>query len=322
MSEEYNGAQSMDFEADDEANSEEALVFDAEEGRLVPPDEVVPDPAAETGPEGEPDPELAGYEDGPGVVRVEFDGDPLELDLTGLSEEQATKVKSFTESAYRVYNRKVQETEQVIGMAAQHAQEIAEMRTLEGDRLQAAAQLQHLQSEAARIDALDLPTLKERQPDLWREVIDLRHSLQDDIAKHEQAFRYQDSVVAERRQGQLAQQFQIGRAQVLHQIPGFEQSLPQLAAYAEANYGIPQQVVMQGWALEPARAVAAFKAMQFDHIAAANGGGKAAPSGAQPVKPVKAGKRAASPPSSRATGSEDMKDYVAKRQAELRALGR
>ena len=51
------------------------------------------------------------------MVRVEFDGDPIELDLSGLSEEQATQVKDFTESAYRVYNRKMQETEQVIGMA-------------------------------------------------------------------------------------------------------------------------------------------------------------------------------------------------------------
>lgn len=224
------------------------------------------------------------------VEEFEFNlgGEKFKVPKTAILEEFAAKVQSFTHNLEAGTTRKFQE--------------IAEQKKSMEEKISIADRLQqfsseaqdkysmglHLRSELDQLSGINLDQLWQSEPDKARRISDAisqkeaqLKSIIGDVTKAErEANAAREQLVVKQREE--------GERLIERQVPGFkEKMLPDVINYAVETLGLDREEAQRDWALNPAMAIAAQKAMLYDRMQA-SARVKPAPKQppAKPVKPI------------------------------------
>lgn len=188
---------------------------------------------------------------------------------------------------------------------------VQRLRGLQGEALQHFARGMYLKEQIDQLDALDMRALRESDPDQFREVLDQKRILQDELERAAAQTNHAESQMAEAQNVEIGRRTEEGRQTISRQVRNFDGS--RLEEYAVSK-GVTPEAAKQ-WPLNPAMAVMAWQSMLFEEMQA-----KAAvkPPPKAPARPVTpAGRSRGRDTSSRPSDSDSAEAWVKKRNAEL-----
>ncbi len=246
---------------------------------------VDPDEAAE--PEAEAEPEA------PEEVEFDFGGKKLRIPKGSVPEEVAAELERFTKGTWQDYTRKSQAVaEQAKTLEAEKAA-VQRLGSLENEKLETYARGLLLRQEVEQLSQVDIERLWQSDPDQARRLSDRLnmkqrelHSVASQVAAAEAAIEEEKRKASDAEMQNASRRAEEGRKAVASQIKGFDEDA--LVSYAAKAYGVSPEVAKAQWPHNPAGAVIAWKAMQYDRMqASAAKAAKPTTMPAAPVVPVK-----------------------------------
>lgn len=256
---------------------------------LHPPPEVAQDAADEDGAE----PEEQAEPEAPEEVEFDFGGKKLRIPKGSVPEEVAAELDRFTKGTWQDYTRKSQAVADQTKALEAEKSAVQRLASLEGEKLETYARGLLLRQEVEQLSQVDIDRLWQSNPDQARMLSDRLnmkqrelHSVASQVAAAEAAID-QERTKASEAEAQLAsRRAEDGRKAVMSQIKGFDEAA--LVEYAAKAYGVEPDVAKAQWPHNPAGAVMAWKAMQYDRMQA-NAAKAAKPTSppATPMTPIK-----------------------------------
>jgi hypothetical protein len=280
-----------------------------EESEVIAPvgnDEAEPAPVAQhdapepadTGAEGEEGEQQAEPE-APEEVEFDFGGKKLRIPKGAVPDELAAELDRFTKGTWQDYTRKSQAVAEQTKVVEAEKAAVQRLASLEGEKLETYARGLSLRQEVEQLSQVDIERLWQSNPDQARMISDRLnmkqrelHSVASQVAAAEAAIEQERHKASEAETQLASRRAEEGRKTVAAQIKGFDEAA--LVEYASKAYGVDPEVAKAQWPHNPAGAVIAWKAMQYDRMqASAAKAVKPTPTPATPMKTVVA-KNAAS----------------------------
>lgn len=219
----------------------------------------------------------------PEEVEFDFGGNKLRVPKGSIPDEIAEQLDRFTKGTWRDYTTKSQEIAEARKAVEAERSVVQKLSDLRGEALTAYSQGLQLRSEIEQLQKVDLASVWQSDPDRARQISDALSAKQAAFQRTvAQVGEYETRATAEEQQ-HVARLTEEGRSKVLKLAKGFDEAA--VVDYAIKTYGISEEQARQ-WPLNPAGAVMAWKAMQYDRLQA-----KAVPAAkppAPPTTPVKA----------------------------------
>jgi hypothetical protein len=251
--------------------------------------DVAQDAASEEGSE----PEEQAEPEAPEEVEFDFGGKKLRIPKGSVPEEVAAELDRFTKGTWQDYTRKSQAVaEQAKALEAEKSA-VQRLGSLENEKLENYARGLLLRQEVERLSQVDIEGLWQSNPDQARMLSDRLnmkqrelHSVASQVAAAEAAIEQERTKATEAETQQASRRAEEGRKAVVAQIKGFDEDA--LVAYAAKTYGVTPEIAKAQWPHNPAGAVVAWKAMQYDRMQAnAAKAAKPTPTPASPIVPIK-----------------------------------
>lgn len=224
--------------------------------------------------EEDPDGEDSDDEEDQDDEREEF-----EIDLGGnkhrfavpkgqLPAEAVEEVQNFAKALQGDYTRRTQavvEREQSLGKREEFAGKLQDMNE---DVLAAFSKGQQLRAEIEQLQAIDIHSLRQSDPDRARWVSDDLAAKQAEFGRVIADVDSKEKSIAKAQEAEVSRRREIG-AQVLEKrVKGFSEKLPDLAEYVANTSDITREQAMKDYGLNPTFSEYAYKAMMFDRMQA------------------------------------------------------
>lgn len=241
-------------------------------------------------------------------IELKVGGEVLKVPKEAMPDEIRERVQGFLNSAESSYTRKFQDVAEQKKTIEARQQELDVMEGLQGEVLDSYSRGLSLRAEIEQLQGVDLNALWQSNPDQARRVSDQLQRKQAEFQRTVNEVAEQERKLGETRQQAQARQFEEGKAQILSQVPDFEQRLPEVIDYASKTYGVDPKEAESAWALNPMAATALYKAMLYDRM---QGAKKAKPAKPAPAKPVKSAAKGGSAKPAPDISKMSMDEYAA-----------
>lgn len=243
----------------------------AEEQPKAPSPETSEQEASGEGAAG--DPEAAAEE-----IEFDFGGNKLRVPKGAIPEDVAEQLDKFTKGTWSDYTRRSQEVADARKALEAEQSAVRKLGEIRGDALAAYSDGLRLRAEIQQLQSVNLAALWQSEPDRARQISDALAQKQAEFQNAVAKVGEHETRAAAEEQQHVARLAEEGRQKVAKLAKGFDEA--KVIAYATATYGIPEEQARQ-WPLNPAGAVMAWKAMQWDALQA-----KAAPAARPPAPPA------------------------------------
>lgn len=221
------------------------------------------------------------------VEEIEFDfgGNKLRVPKGAIPDDVAEQLDKFTKGTWSDYTRKSQEIAEARKAVETERSVVQKLGELRGEGLAAYSDGLRLRAEIQQLQAVNLATLWQSEPDRARQISDALSQKQAEFQAAVNKVSEHEARASAEEQQHVARLAEEGKQKVAKLAKGFDEA--KVVDYAVKTYGIPEEQARQ-WPLNPAGAVMAWKAMQWDALQAkAVPAAKAPPPPAAPVAPVR-----------------------------------
>jgi len=220
-------------------------------------------------------------------IEVSFGAKTLKVPKSAIPDDVREQLEEFTRNVNGDYTRKTQEVAEQRKAVEGERELFQKLSTLKGDALKEFSAGQQKAAEIAELEAIDLRSLRQSNPDQARWISDEIALKRAEFQRHVNAVAQHEATMAAEEQRAYAKLEEAGRAEMRAAIKGFDESGEKaLVEYAVKN-GIPESDAKR-WPLNPKTAAMAWKAMQFDALQAKTKAATASKPAAAPAAPVKA----------------------------------
>lgn len=239
-----------------------ALEPEAEE---VEESEPVAEPEEGEEPEGSDETE-GENEDEPEPVVLKYRGKTLEVP-PGTAPEVVAEIQKFASDVEADSTRKYQEVAESRKALEARQQQIEKLASLNDAQQDLYARGKTLQSEIARIQAVDMNALWQSNPDEARRVSDRLSQYQAQFQQTVNELSQTEAQFNQAREAQISQQREAGRAVIEKAVPDFK---PEpvieyvIKQYADLGQELSREEANANWSINPGYAVIARKAMLYD----------------------------------------------------------
>lgn len=235
-------------------------------------------------------------EDAPEEIEFDYGGTKLRVAKDAIPDEIAGKLDQYLKTSWANHTRNSQANAETKQSLEARERALQQMGTISDDLLDTFSYGKQLRREVDALSKVDWNALWRDDPDRARQLSDLQRqkdnelqSVVSQVASKEQALTQAQTAEVDRRMAE-------GRAQVEKHVKGFDTKASEVVDYVVKTFGFSKEQA-EKWPLNPATAVMAYKAMQFDQLQAKTAQAAkpktAAP--ANPVMPVVKGKTATRP---------------------------
>lgn len=229
-------------------------------------------------------------------VEIDLGGNKLSLNKGDVPDDVLEQVQSFVKDSWAATTKRNQENaEKARSLEAREAAlgrlDRLEEQTLEAysDGHNALKQLQKLPTPEQVRQLWQSPNPLDR--DRARQLSDTRAELERDYNDAIAKVNEHEKTYFSERDAEMQRRREEGKQLVERMSPGFTKDLDAVIEYASSDLGVDEKAAREGWADNPAMAVAVRKAMLYDRMKAAQqkqGAGKQKPVKApEPSKPLK-----------------------------------
>lgn len=229
----------------------------------------------------EVDSEDEGDEEGVEEIEFDFGGNKLKVRKDQIPEEIAAKVDEFSKGIWSDYTRKSGEIAETRKALEADKQVVEQLKSVNSDMLSAYSEGMSVRRELEQLQAIDLNSMWQSEPDRARRISDAiaqkQAQFQSAVSKVDQLERqsHQDQ------QADVSRRAEAGRQAVMKAVPNFDEKA--LVEYAVKSGIEPESA--KNWAVNPQVAILAHKAMLYDKMTAAASKPKQSAQAA-PVVPV------------------------------------
>lgn len=225
------------------------------------------EPVAESEEETEESDETEGEnEDEPEPVVLKYRGKTLEVP-PGTAPEVVAEIQKFASDVEADSTRKYQEVAESRKALEARQQQIEKLASLNDAQQDLYARGKTLQSEIARIQAVDMNALWQSNPDEARRVSDRLSQYQAQFQQTVNELSQTEAQFNQAREAQVSQQREAGRAVIEKVVPDFN---PEpvidyvVKAYADIGQDLSVEEARANWSINPGYALIARKAMLYD----------------------------------------------------------
>jgi hypothetical protein len=220
-------------------------------------------------------------------IEVSFGAKVLKVPKSAIPDDVREQLEEFTRNVNGDYTRKTQEVAEQRKAVEGERELFQKLTTLKGDALKEFSAGQQKAAEIAELEAIDLRSLRQSNPDQARWISDEIAMKRAEFQRHVNAVAQHEATMAAEEQRAYAKLEEAGRAEMRAAIKGFDESGEKALVEYAVKSGIPESDAKR-WPLNPKTAAMAWKAMQFDALQAKTKAATATKPAAAPAAPVKA----------------------------------
>ena len=230
--------------------------------------------------------DLEGDESPPEEIEFDFGGNKLRVVKDSIPDEVAGEVDRFSKNIWSDYTKKSQAVADQRKSLEAREQAVQKFQGLQGEALETYSKGLTLRGEIEQLQGIDVNELWQSNPDQARRLSDTISSKQAQFNKVVNRVSELENGMGQAQAEGNSKAMAEGKAVMERRIKGFQDKVPEIAEYVSKSYGIDQASIDQ-WAMNPAGAEMAYKAMLYDKMKSkARKGQKVQPRVANPVKPI------------------------------------
>lgn len=247
---------------------------------------------------------------------VEFDvgGKKISIPKSSMPDEVRDEFQNYVKAVQATTTKKSQEVAEMAKSLAARETASRDLQTLQEAHSETYAKAVQVVNEINQYQEALTPELMRTDPDSYRLYSDTLATKRAEMARLDSEWAHHERGIAEARTKEQTRLFEEGKAKLERRIKGFESKVPDIVEYVSSQYGMDKNEISKTWALGPAAAEMAYKAMLFDKLQSKTNKttSKTKTVPAKPIKPISGNGRAVN----RNPDKMSMAQYVKYRQSQ------
>ncbi len=199
---------------------------------------------------------------------VEFDvgGKKITIPKSSMPDDVRDEFQNYVKAVQATSTKKSQEVAEMAKSLEARETAVKQFQAIQEQHGDTYAKAVNVMNEISQYQGALTPELMQTDPDSYRLYSDTLANKRAEMSKLDAEWSQAERAMAESQAQETARRIEEGKAMLERRIKGFNTKVDDIADYVSSNYGLDKEEAKRTYALGPAAAEMAYKAMLFDRM--------------------------------------------------------